>query len=72
VHKDGFTLQNPNIGPTTFGLNTIVKHSKVASSEPSYETSAELYLRVRAVGVGGVRTSWANSQNEVVQYVEVL
>jgi hypothetical protein len=74
VHTDdSFTLgaASLNIGPNTFGINAIVPHSRVMGSEPSFETSAELYLRMRAVG-GGLRTNWENSQNEVVQYLTVL
>src|SRR5439155_26330267 len=58
---------NLNIGPSTFGFSATVAHSKVANSETSSESWAELYFRVRASG-GGVTTKWANSQNEDVKY----
>jgi hypothetical protein len=70
VYKDDSFQLGPallNIGPNTFGISAIVPHSKVANSEPGYESSAELYFRVRASG-GGVKTNWANSQNEDVRY----
>ena len=56
-----------NIGPNTFTISAIVPHNKVANSEPFWESSAELYFRVRASG-SGVTTNWANSQNEDVAY----
>ncbi|NOJ42235.1 hypothetical protein [Bradyrhizobium australiense] len=66
---DSFQLgpANLNVGPTTFGFSATVAHSKVANSETSSESWAELYFRVRASG-GGVTTKWANSQNEDVQF----
>jgi hypothetical protein len=72
VYKDDNFQLGPanllNIGPNTFGISAIVPHSKVANSEPSYESSAELYFRVAGVGGGGVTTKWANSQNEDVPF----
>ena len=53
VYKDdSFQLgpANLNVGPNTFGISAIVPHSKVANSEPSWQSSAELYFRVRASG----------------------
>ncbi|RDI57975.1 hypothetical protein [Microvirga subterranea] len=70
VYKDDSFQLGPallNIGPNTFGLNAIVPRSKVANSEPGWESSAELYFRVRASG-SGVTTNWANSQTESVPY----
>jgi hypothetical protein len=66
---DSFQLgpANLNIGPNTFSISAIVPHSKVEKSEPGWESSAELYFRVRASG-GGVTTNWANSQTEDVPY----
>jgi hypothetical protein len=58
---------NLNIGPSTFGFSATVARSKVANSETSSESWAELYFRVRASG-GGVTTKWANSQNDDVKY----
>jgi hypothetical protein len=70
VFKDSFrTLSHLNIGPNTFDISTFVPLDKVAVSEPSSESWAELYFRVQASDVGsGVKTKWANSQNENVPY----
>jgi hypothetical protein len=70
VYKDNSFQLGPgllNIGPNTFGISAIVPRSKVEDSEPSWQSSAELYFRVRASG-GGVTTNWANSQIENVSY----
>lgn len=56
-----------NVGPNTFTISAIVPRSRVENSEPFWESSAELYFRVRASG-GGVTTNWANSQNEDVRF----
>jgi hypothetical protein len=66
---DSFQLgpANLNIGPNTFGISAIVPRSKVENSEPFWESSAELYFRVRASG-GGIKTNWANSQIEDVRF----
>jgi hypothetical protein len=70
VFKDSFrTPPNLNIGPNTFDISAFVPLDKVADSEPSSESWAELYFRVQASDAGGgVKTNWANSQNENVQY----
>jgi hypothetical protein len=70
VYQDNSFSLGPallNIGPNTFGINEIVPHSKVENSEPWYESSAELYLRLRASG-GAVTTRWVNSQTENVPF----
>lgn len=70
VYKDDSFQLGPgllNVGPNTFTISAIVPRSKVADSEPSWESAAELYFRVRASG-GGVTTNWANSQVEDVAY----
>jgi hypothetical protein len=71
VYKDDSFMIGPellsNVGPNTIGISAYVPRSKVENSEPSWQSSAELYFRVRASG-GGVKTNWANSQNEDVPY----
>jgi hypothetical protein len=66
VHVDNSFQLGPallKIGPTAVGVNVIVPHSEVQSSEPFYEKWAELYVRVRASG-GGVTTNWADSLSQ--------
>jgi hypothetical protein len=66
---DSFSLgpANLNVGPNTFGINALVKHSKMVTVDPSSQTNAELYFRLRAVG-GSVATTWVNTPNESVKY----
>ena len=59
---------NLNAGPNTFGINALVKHSKLQAADPSSQDTAELYFRLRATSATGVKTSWANSPNEHVKY----
>jgi hypothetical protein len=61
VEQESFQVgsANLNIGPNTFGLGSvIVPHAAVANSEPypPWDDTAELYLKLRASGGGGVTT----------------
>lgn len=55
------------VGPNSFTFSALLSHATVANSEGWFDSSAELYFRVRASG-GGVTTNWANSQIESVGF----
>lgn len=67
VTDNSFQFGARNVGPNSFVTGVIVPRSKVEDSEPFYESTAELYARVRAVS-NSVSTGWANSQTENVGY----
>lgn len=58
--------------PTPFGVGVIVPAAKLRNSEPSYESTAEIYCRVAAEQRNGqgrvvISTNAANSQTEDVR-----
>ena len=67
VTDNSFQFGARHIGPNSFVTGVIVPRAKVEDSEPFYESTAELYARVRAVS-SSVSTGWANSQVENVGY----
>ncbi len=67
VHTDtSFQVNALEVGPRPFFLGVIVPRSKLRSSEPSSEHTAEIYCRVSARH-GSRNTGWANTHTENVK-----
>jgi hypothetical protein len=54
---------NLNVGPNTFGLSAIVKHSDM-KEEDAWQNTVELYHQLRVTSAVGVNAQFKNSEPE--------